>query len=75
MIWLCALFGFFSANFSVFPTTTTNLFGADHPESVGVIVGLIFSSQIFSAFVSVYGMEALSHSLTDWRYGSWILTP
>ena len=67
MIWLCALFGLFSANFSVFPTTVTNLFGAAHPESVGVIVGLIFSSQIFSAFVSVYGMEALSNSLTDWR--------
>lgn len=67
MIWLCALFGLFSANFSVFPTATTNLFGAAHPDNVGVIVGLIFSSQIFSAFVAVYGMEALDEALDDWK--------
>jgi len=67
MIWLCALFGCFSANFSVFPTVTTNLFGADHPNNIGVIVGLIFSSQIFSAFIGIYGMEALNDAFSDWK--------
>jgi len=64
MIWTCLLFGCFAANFSVFPTTISMFFGE---KNVGINVGLIFSSQIFSAFLSMYALDALRTSLR-WEY-------
>lgn len=66
-IWVCLLFGLFSSNFSIFPTVVSLIFGE---KNVGTNVGLIFSSQIFSAFVGIYVFEdIISNEIVDnWKY-------
>merc|ERR1712228_296416 len=69
-IWVCLLFGLFSSNFSIFPTVTTLLFGT---KNVGTNVGLIFSSQIFSAFIGIYVLEMLNVAINDWKIMCFII--
>lgn len=69
-IWVCLLFGLFSSNFSIFPTIVTNLFGT---KNVGINVGLIFTSQIFSAFIGIYVLEELNNIINNWKYMCFII--
>ena len=70
-IWVCLLFGLFSSNFSIFPTTVSTIFGE---KNVGTNVGLIFSSQIFSAFVGIYIFcDVINKMIDDWKYMCFIV--
>ena len=70
-IWVCLLFGLVSSNFSIFPTIISSIFGE---KNVGINVGLIFSSQIFSAFVGIYIFcDAINKMVNNWKYMCFII--
>ena len=71
-IWVCLLFGLFSSNFSIFPTIISLIFGE---KNIGTNVGLIFSSQIFSAFIGIYVFEDIISNkiINNWKIMCFII--
>ena len=69
-IWVCLLFGLFSSNFSIFPTIISFIYGQ---KNIGIYVGLIFSSQIFSAFIGIYIVDELNNIINNWQYMCFII--
>eukprot|EP00484_Ammonia_sp_Unknown_P002508 CAMPEP_0197076504 /NCGR_PEP_ID=MMETSP1384-20130603/212150_1 /TAXON_ID=29189 /ORGANISM="Ammonia sp." /LENGTH=419 /DNA_ID=CAMNT_0042515361 /DNA_START=315 /DNA_END=1574 /DNA_ORIENTATION=+ len=69
-IWVCLLFGLFSSNFSIFPTIVSFVFGA---KNAGINVGMIFTSQIFSAFVAIYVLDEVDRLMSNWHYMCYLI--
>jgi len=68
-IWVCLLFLIFSGNFAIFPTIITLTFGV---KRSGLNIGMVFTSQVISAFIGVYVLIVFKDDI-GWKYMCWLM--